>query len=315
MESLKIYLFGKFDVYYGNQALAALDACKAQELFCYLLLNRTRPHAREVLADRLWSDCTATQSKGYLRKALWQLQTALEAQVEGLGNRVILLEPGWVQINPQAELCFDVAAFEQAFVQVRGIHGKQLDTQQVHVLQAAADLYRADLLEGWYQDWCIHERERLRHLYLAVLDKLMSYCEVHCNFETGLTYGSRSLHYDRARERTHRRMMRLHCLAGDRTSALRQFELCETALKDELGVRPSKRTIDLYRRIKADQLSIRAPDLVVLRPVPEDETPSLPEILNRLKHIQVVLADTQHQIRQDIRAVERALQAGQSHIP
>ena len=42
-------------------------------------------------------------------------------------------------------------------------------------------------------------------------------------FAEPLAYGARILHCDRARERTHRRLMRLHFLAGDRTAALRQY--------------------------------------------------------------------------------------------
>src|SRR5438128_1039451 len=58
-------------------------------------------------------------------------------------------------------------------------------------------LYRGDLLEGWYSDWCLYERERLQHMYLAMLDKLMEYSESHQEYETGQTYGMRALRYDR----------------------------------------------------------------------------------------------------------------------
>ena len=37
-------------------------------------------------------------------------------------------------------------------------------------------VYRGDLLEGCYQDWCLFERERLQNAYLAMLDKLMVRC-------------------------------------------------------------------------------------------------------------------------------------------
>jgi len=40
-------------------------------------------------------------------------------------------------------------------------------------LQEAVRLSYADLLEGWYQDWCLYERERLQNIYLLILDKLM----------------------------------------------------------------------------------------------------------------------------------------------
>jgi hypothetical protein len=67
-------------------------------------------------------------------------------------------------------------------------------------------------------------------MYLVMLDKLMWYCELQKEYETGILCGMRIMCYDRARERTHRRLMRLHCLNSDRTGALRQFEQCAAAL-------------------------------------------------------------------------------------
>jgi two-component SAPR family response regulator len=87
-------------------------------------------------------------------------------------------------------------------------------------------LYHGDLLEDWFQDWCLYERERLQNIYLAALDKLMDYCEASRDYDAGLAYGTRILRHDLARERTHRRLMRLYYLAGDRTSALRQYDRC-----------------------------------------------------------------------------------------
>jgi DNA-binding SARP family transcriptional activator len=307
MSVLYIYLFGKFDAYYGELALSGLDGGKAQELLCYLLLNRDRPHSREVLAELLWNNSSSAQSKAYLRKALWQLQSAFDAQAERLSERVLLVESDWVQLNPAADLYLDVAAFERAFLQSQGVRGRELDSRTAQILQAAVDLYRGDLLEGWYQDWCIHERERLRHLYLAMLDKLMGYCEVCGDFEAGLIYGSRILQCDRARERTHRRLMRLRHLAGDRTGALRQYERCVAALDEELGVEPSRRTIGLYQQIRADRLSAPALEVVSAAEVSEEETPALPEVLDRLRGFQVLLAEAQNRVQQDIQAVERAL--------
>lgn len=102
----------------------------------------------------------------------------------------------------------------------------------MQVIQNAVQLYQGPLLEGWYQDWCLYERERLQSMYLAMLDELMGYCEVRHDYETGLLYGMGIMSYDWARERTHRRLMRLHYLNGDRAAALRQYEQCAVALKE-----------------------------------------------------------------------------------
>lgn len=305
MSILNVRLLGKFSARRGEQALDGLDACKVQELFCYLLLQRERAHPRESLAALLWGESTTSQSKKYLRQALWHLQTALDDQDEANDSRVLLVDAEWVQINPQAELWLDVAVFENLFDACRRGPDEEFDEKCARSLQSAVELYQGDLLEGWYQDWCLYKREELQHIFLSMLDKLMIYSEARRHYEQGLAYGERVLRYDRARERTHRRLMRLQYLAGDRTEALRQYERCVAALNQELSVKPAKRTTALYEQIRADQLDI--PAELQNGPMDEHASPALPEVLGRLKILQEALTDIQRQIQQGIQAAELAL--------
>jgi DNA-binding SARP family transcriptional activator len=307
MNVLRVSLFGRFHVQLGEQVLTSLCTGKVQELFCYLLLYRHRSHPRETLASLLWGDNSTAHSKRYLRKALWQLQAILDSQAKPTNDRLLLVEPDWVQVNLQAGFWLDVAAFEQTFAIVNGVPGQELSFKQILALLSAVGLYQGDLLEGCYQEWCLYERERLRHMYLIMLDKLMGYCEAHHEYEAGLECGTLILRYDKARERTHRRMMRLHFMAGHRTAALRQYEQCVTALDEELGVGPAKRTVTLYEQIRSDQPFHLNPALTEAITTPAMLASPLPKVLERLKRRQVVLADVQRQIQQDIQTVEQAL--------
>jgi DNA-binding SARP family transcriptional activator len=309
MSTLRICLLGKFCVRRNEQILDGFDARKVQELFCYLLLHRDHSLPRETLASILWSDTTTTLSKKNLRQALWQLQSALGSQNERLNDRILLVEPDWVQLNSQADLWLDVAAFEQTFNLIQKTPGQELDSSTAQLLQDTIQLYQGTLLEGWYQDWCLLERERLQSMYLAMLDKLMSYCEVQHDYETGLLYGMRIMCYDRARERTHRRMMRLYYFLGDRAEALRQYERCAAALAEELGINPSKGTIAIYRQIQADQLDEPEPALTPTETITAFELPASPliEVLRQLAQLQGTLSDLQNQVQQSIQTMQQVL--------
>jgi DNA-binding SARP family transcriptional activator len=150
-------------------------------------------------------------------------------------------------------LRIDVDAFEKAYQQGRNPAGKQIDSAQANVMNEAVQLYRGDLLEGFYQDWCLLERERLQNCYLSLLDKLIRYCLEQRDYQRGIDYGERVLRLDRAHERSHQQLMRLHYGNGDRTAALRQFERCRTALREELEVEPSRQTIKLYEEMCAEE--------------------------------------------------------------
>jgi DNA-binding SARP family transcriptional activator len=304
MSQLQISLFGKFCVHCNGQLLAGLDSLKVQELFSYLLLYRQRPHVREKLATLLWLDSSASQAKRYLRQALWQLQSEVD-DGDPASTKMTLVESEWIQVNRLADFHLDVALFEQAFTAVQGKSGTDLDQTAVARLRDAIQLYRGDLLESWYHDWCILERERLQSMYLAILDKLMEHCEFHQEYEMGAVYASQILQHDAAREQTYRRLMRLRYLAGDRTGALRYFQRCAKVLHQELGVKPSKRTEQLYQQIEADQPLESKPALpAVQRPLPPLSPPSLPDILNRLRQLKHTLRDAEEQVEQEIRTVK-----------
>lgn len=310
MSELHVSLFGSFCVRYIDQPLNSFEAGKAQELFCYLLLHRDRPVARESLAEVLWGETGAGQPRKYLRKALWQLHAALESPGQPRGRPLLLVKPDSVYLDSRADLWLDVALFEQSFACIEGTPGRELDAERAQMLRHALQLYQGDLLEGWYQDWCLYERERLQHMHLAILDRLMSYCEAREEYEIGLVYGARLLHHDRTRERTYRQMMRLFYLAGDRPAALRQYERCVAALAEELGVRPARRTVALYEQIRADQL-----DGASSRPAAPRE-PALgptPEVLAQLRQLQRALVDAQRRVQQAIESVEAALSGRSNH--
>lgn len=311
MSAVRVFLFGKLKIQIDGQEVSNFDVRKVQELFCYLLLHRKRVHARETLATLLWEDKPAAQSRKYLRHALWQLQTLFADQDVGHGQPVLLVEDDWISLNEHAPLWLDVALFEQANTLCRGMPGTNLAAQQIEVLRCAVDLYQGDLLEGWYCDWCLFERERLQNMYLDMLDKMLDCCAAHAEYETGLEFGERVLRLDRARERTHRRMMRLYYLAGDRTGALRQFERCAAALAQELQVKPSKRTLALWEEIKADRSQSGALAVSVtgaaLAGGGKADSLGLDEFLERLRSLHLVIGAVQKQLERDIQLVEQAL--------
>lgn len=306
MPVLSIQLFGKFSISYDNRFVLGLDAPKEQELLSFLLIHHQRPHAREALASLVWGDNSTEKSKKYLRQALWHLQSTLDAQAEASG-RILRVEHDWVQLDLHTDLCLDVAVFELANRLVQGCEGRDLTAAQAESLQQAVQLYKGDLLEGWYQDWCLYERERLQNMYLSMLKKLMGYCEVRQMFELGVSYGLIILRYDRADERTHRQLMCLQYLLGDRTTALRQYERCAAALEEELGVKPNKHTTTLYQQIRADHVEFSAPARSQTLTNAKPDLASLSEVLGRLNQIQTMLNDMQQRVQNDIEAIELAL--------
>lgn len=300
-----IRLLGSLRVQRGIQVLECLQRSKVQELFCYLLLHRDRRLSREALASLLWSECGTSQSKKYFRQVLWQLQLNLHVLTRPTRSQLLFVEGDGVRLRLPPGFWLDVAEFERASSSAQGCPGEQLDPQRAQALEEAVALYRGDLLEGWYQDWCLFERERLHNLYLGMLDKLMACCEARRDYEKCLAYGEKILCDDRAHERTHLRMMRARYLAGDRAGALRQYEHCVAALQEDLNVRPALRTAELYEQICADRVEI--PASRPAEPAPPAAPAPLPEVLERLKRLRSILGRIQRRLQLDIQSLDHIL--------
>jgi DNA-binding SARP family transcriptional activator len=254
MAQLQLSLFGQLSCTINGIPIPGLESRRAQELLGYLALQR-RPQHRETVAVAIWGDRPDQQARKGLRQALWQLQAALETSATGNSTPFLLVEGDMIGFHPHADLWIDAEVMELAYAQVQALNGNVLQEEQATQVRSAVQLYQGDLLEGWYEDWCVAERERYQNIYLTMLEKLMEYYEAAGDYQAGLECGSHVLHYDRAREHTHRRQMRLYYLNGERTRALQQYEICVHALNDELGVPPSRSTRHLYEQIRTDLLA------------------------------------------------------------
>jgi DNA-binding SARP family transcriptional activator len=304
MSELSIHLFGKLLIQNPEQVPINLDARKAQELFCYLLLNPEKIHSRDKIANLLSENASTAKANKCLRQALWQLQSILDTGDIPL----ILTESDYIQLNPDVELWQDVYEFEQAYALSKGRPGHKLDEETVRGLNCAVNLYKGDLLEGWYQDWCLFHRERLENMYLTLLIKLISYCEAHEQYETGISLGQRVLEIDRAHERVHRQLMRLLYLNGNRTGALRQYKRCVAALDEELGVCPAKKTDALYKLICMDEFE-KLNSSPGRRTVPAtfSRTTALENLLKELEGIQTDIETIHDGLDQNIGTVRQML--------
>ena len=302
MYTLSIRMFGRLGVSNGDQTVHSLGPAKVDELFCYLLIHRDRPCLREALASILWQNCTTAQSKAYLRRALWQLQTALK-ELFGLSQDIVDVSGDWIRCDPGETLWLDVARFDQACRESRDRPGEALSDTEAEALDATAALYVGDFLEGSYYEWCLLSREHYRHQYVTLLDKLVEHHSHAGRYEQAIASAEVGLRFDPARERSHRQLMRLYWMAGDRAAALRQYRLCGETLRTELDVAPSRSTEELHERIRGG-ISRVSPAEPLPRSAPIDGEGEAEGLLARLQDTVTLVRAVEDRLCREISALE-----------
>jgi DNA-binding SARP family transcriptional activator len=156
---------------------------------------------------------------------------------------------GEIGFNQQSDYWLDVAVFEKKVSSVLAKPIQAMEAADTIALERSLELCEGELLEGFYDDWALRERERLRALYLKCLAHLMHYHKDQKAHEKSLNLGQRILNYDPLREEIHREMMRLFLEGGHRAMAIRQYQTCCQILEEELGIQPMEETQLLHEQV------------------------------------------------------------------
>ncbi|MCC8944247.1 hypothetical protein H8A97_03795 [Bradyrhizobium sp. Arg62] len=216
----------------------------------YLVLFREIDHPREVLIDQFWSSSEPARARSCLGTALSRLRSALKVG----GSSWLEFSPrGEPRICVSSQIWFDIVAFEAGIALSLAAAPGRLDPSLVSSLTTALGHYRGDLMLGWYDDWVLIERERLRVLCLRGYRRLMEHFSAVGDLENALAAGLSALRIEPLQELIQQHVIELYSASGQRAAAMRQYERLAQLLKHELGIAPSKTTRDLIERIKIEQ--------------------------------------------------------------
>ncbi|HEX9926247.1 MAG TPA: AAA family ATPase, partial [Anaerolineae bacterium] len=253
MAHLRLSLLGSPEVWCGGQALT-FPTRKVLALLVYLVVERGT-HSREKLTGLLWPESDAARGRGSLRTTLAFLRRAFDSAPPTAREAYLIIEPDTLGFDFNSDFELDLRLVTAA-----------LKTEAAIPLQAAADGYRGDFLEGFslldatgFDDWVTFQREHWHHRMNTVFDRLSQQQSAGRNFAGGITTAVRWVAHDPLNEAAHRRLIQLHGLAGNKTAALQAYLACRTILAKELAAEPSLKTESLIEHIHA--LRLTADDL------------------------------------------------------
>lgn len=194
-----------------------------QRLVAYLGLAHYP--ARAVVAGQLWPDVPERQAHGSLRSALWRLHRAAPDLVDVSGGGLSLSRGVQVDVREMArwahralDPCGDVLEPWPGDAEVRG-----------------------ELLPGWYDDWVLMERERLRQLRMYALETLADKLARNGRYGEAVRAAHTAVQIEPLRETAHRTLVRIHQTEGNLAEAIRTYESFRELLADEMGTLPSDR--------------------------------------------------------------------------
>jgi DNA-binding SARP family transcriptional activator len=246
--SLVIYCLGPFRVFQGDKEITEWRSFKGRDILKYLLMYRDAPVAKDILTDVFWPEVDPKAARRNLHQTIYSLRQTLRGEQPTFHH--IWFENECYFLNPQMDIWLDFLEFEK-YIQA----GKQLDHDEsledaIKIYETAEQLYQGDFLqEDLYEDWPVVQRQNLFNRYLRLADRLTELYMLKHRYAAVVTICTKVLAKDRTNETAHRQLMQCYLVQGLRHLAVRQFRICDRALREELGILPSEETVDLYHRI------------------------------------------------------------------
>jgi adenylate cyclase len=225
-----VRVLGGFELIGAGGGGLTLTGRKLRALVALLALPPSLGWSRERLTAVLWGDREEELARGSLRQALAELRRLLGDGALLTDRDTVAFDPAAVTVDA-AEFCALCAASQW---------------------ERAALVYRGDLLSGVslpngaFADWLLVEQTRLHDLAVRALGQMLD----HQEGEAAVATAQRLLALDPDREDIHRSLMRLYSAAGDRSQALKQYQLCRDHLQRDLGVKPAAETELLFQELR-----------------------------------------------------------------
>ncbi len=256
MPELKLSWLGTPIVELGGR-LIKLEMRKVTALLAYLSLHQDGI-SREVMAAMFWPENDQPHALGSLRRTLSSLSTSLDFFQIHIDRETIRLPEG-------SQFYVDVLEFHRRIHEASLHHpaGEQrLCPECISLLEEAVRLCRGDFLEGLnlkdcpdFDEWQYATRESLRSELGQALEKLTQAYTVGRDWENAVQAARRWASMDMLNEAPQRELIRLYVESGQRSAALRHYEIFASHLNDELGQIPEPETtrlIELIRQSASD---------------------------------------------------------------
>jgi DNA-binding SARP family transcriptional activator len=227
-ETIQLLLLGGFRLLHDGKPVVVPRGLQRTIALIALRPGATRTH----LAGLLWPDTPEERALSSLRTALWRLRQDRSCPIVTVGDAV--------RLHPVVDV--DVDELVRAATGVN----QGADPRPAAPVLAAG---RHDLLPGWYDDWVLLERERLRQLRLHLLDETARAHLRAGEHGAALQAALEAVAAEPLRETPHRLVVETHLAEGNAHEALHAFYVYRDLLRRELQLEPSAAMHELINAI------------------------------------------------------------------
>lgn len=228
-------------------------ALQLREQRVVALLGLLGPQPRSTMVGLLWPESPEDRARSNLRTALLRIRRVLDGAVE-IGRHEVRLA-GTVTI--------DVTLLRSVLDMVEA-EPDEIAADPVAVLRV---LRAPELLAGWYDEWVVEERERLRHRTFRALERLATVSLENGRPGDGIGYAEEAVRLEPLVESATSLHIRALLGDGDLSAAVSEYRRFRARIRAELDLGPPRALTELLLAAKAERSE--PPSGLALDPVTE----------------------------------------------
>ncbi len=245
---MRVYVTGGVCVEHDGVAVHGrqLPGPQAALLLAMLAIESHRVVSREELAETFWPGRLPPAWQTNLRSVVSRTRSSLRRLGDRAGSTLVAEDHGY-------RLRLDGSDWVDFAEAIRSVHAAESALASDRLEDAAGAAWvteaiaRRGLLDHVDGAWLDAQRQRLGRVRVRGLDCLAAALSALGDHDEAIRHAERAITLDPYRERSHRSLIAAHRRANDLSSAVRALRDCE-ALLDELGVRPTRATLDVAHR-------------------------------------------------------------------
>ncbi|MBP6492101.1 MAG: response regulator [Clostridia bacterium] len=233
-----IKCLGGFQIGWQGKDSIKWRADKTKEIFAYLLQHKEKDISKEELLDRLWPEDDPEKAIRQLYNGIYYIRKALEDY--GVDRNMIKIDKDYHLKLSDVDL--DVNYFYD--------YSKNKANYGLEDLEKLVDRYGGGYLQGEYYPWADFEREHLEKLYLKCISQLSSKLVAESQWDKAEEYLRKAYESNPYEEEISEILVDLYIQSGNKSKAIRHYNVYAELIKNELGVKPEQKLQTMINSIK-----------------------------------------------------------------
>jgi len=236
---------------------------KSKILLAYLMSDPEKIHTKDKIMDLFFDDTPGDKADTIYHSTLYNIRTALKIydiktdkpkrskdKTFDYNPQYILYEDKTLRLNPDFYYRADNIEFEKHYDKTR-LPAISNEEKLTHSAKAI-ELYKGDFLPGYYDSWAEELRIKYKNMYISLLEELIKLLESEKRYEDIVKYSELLLKEDRLNDPAHISIISAYVKLGSANMAKSRFEFMLKIYNEELGEKPSPKTLEKINNILSE---------------------------------------------------------------